>query len=364
MMARHGDGIYLRSSTWWLDFRHDRTRHVVRLGKGISQTVAREIAHVKRAVILKGEVGIGRRRADIGFDEAAAAFLKWARAEKRPKTATSYAEAVTQLTKSFGGKRLGQITPKLVEEHKEGRHARGAKVAPNRELGALRQIFNRCLAQGAFEGPNPVVGVKRLKESEGRLRFLEPDEERRLLAELPEPYRTLALTGIHAGVRVRSETLPLTWRDVDLVRGLLTVPAAIAKNGRSRTVKINSLLLPALRALKARPVVGLGQHVFTRRDGRPLRTLRGVFARACRRAELPGVTPHVLRHTFGSRLAMSGVPPRTIMELGGWRSLAMVQRYSHLSPEHQADAMERLAHFTANFTAPVPAGLNGAAQVG
>jgi len=43
-MARRGDGIYLRSSTWWLDFRHDRTRHVVRLGKGISQTVAREIA--------------------------------------------------------------------------------------------------------------------------------------------------------------------------------------------------------------------------------------------------------------------------------------------------------------------------------
>jgi hypothetical protein len=43
-MARRGDGIYLRSSTWWLDFRHEGQRHVVRLGKNISRTVARELA--------------------------------------------------------------------------------------------------------------------------------------------------------------------------------------------------------------------------------------------------------------------------------------------------------------------------------
>jgi hypothetical protein len=40
---------------------------------------------------------------------------------------------------------------------------------------------------------------------------------------------------------------------------------------------------------------------------------------------------------------MAGVDLRTIQELGGWKSLAMVERYSHLSPSHKAAAGERLA---------------------
>ena len=40
---------------------------------------------------------------------------------------------------------------------------------------------------------------------------------------------------------------------------------------------------------------------------------------------------------------MSGVDPRTIQELGGWSSLEMVERYTHLSPTHKADAVERIA---------------------
>jgi len=64
---------------------------------------------------------------------------------------------------------------------------------------------------------------------------------------------------------------------------------------------------------------------------------------ACRTAGLKGVTPHALRHTFASRLAVAGVDPRTIQELGGWASLEMVERYTHLSPTHKAEAVERIA---------------------
>jgi hypothetical protein len=40
---------------------------------------------------------------------------------------------------------------------------------------------------------------------------------------------------------------------------------------------------------------------------------------------------------------MAGVDLRTVQELGGWRSLKMVQRYSHLAPGHLHEAVERLA---------------------
>jgi len=41
----------------------------------------------------------------------------------------------------------------------------------------------------------------------------------------------------------------------------------------------------------------------------------------------------------------------TIKELGGWKSLAMVQRYAHLSPGHRRNAIERLtSRLTENET--------------
>jgi integrase len=46
-------------------------------------------------------------------------------------------------------------------------------------------------------------------------------------------------------------------------------------------------------------------------------------------ARLDGVSWHGLRHTRASRLTMAGVAPRTLQTLGNWRSLSMVERYSH-----------------------------------
>ncbi len=57
---------------------------------------------------------------------------------------------------------------------------------------------------------------------------------------------------------------------------------------------------------------------------------------------VPDFRFHDLRHTFASRLAMEGVDLLTIKELGGWKSLSMVQRYAHLSPSHRRTAIERL----------------------
>ena len=39
---------------------------------------------------------------------------------------------------------------------------------------------------------------------------------------------------------------------------------------------------------------------------------------------------------------MAGVDPLTVKNLGGWRTLAMVQRYAHLAPDHLRAAIERL----------------------
>jgi hypothetical protein len=39
---------------------------------------------------------------------------------------------------------------------------------------------------------------------------------------------------------------------------------------------------------------------------------------------------------------MAGVDLMTVKELGGWKTLVMVQRYAHLAPGHLQAAVERL----------------------
>ena len=56
---------------------------------------------------------------------------------------------------------------------------------------------------------------------------------------------------------------------------------------------------------------------------------------------LEGYTWHCNRHRFASRLVMAGGDLRSVEMLGGWRTPAMVQRYSRLAPPPLREAVER-----------------------
>ena len=51
-------------------------------------------------------------------------------------------------------------------------------------------------------------------------------------------------------------------------------------------------------------------------------------------SRLKSHTRHGNCHTLASPLVMAGVDLCTVQELGGWKSLKMVQRYAHLDPSH------------------------------
>ncbi len=338
-MPRRGTGLYKRGTVWYLDFRHNGRRHVIRIGRHINRTVATEIAQVKRAAIVRNEAGIRDQRKDLLFKDARAKFERWTEANKKPNTIVTYKECLRRLGESFNGKRLSEITPFVVEQYKQRRLQEGAKVRVNRELAVLKALYNRCIDWMLFEGTNPVQRVKFLKEPRQRLRYLEPDEEQRLLSASPEPLRTIILVGIHCGLRLQSEALTLRWTDVDLARKTLTVQAGYAKSGQTRTVPLNSVVHAALSRLKAH---AKSNFVFEKRDGTPYDSIRNGFQSACTRAGLKGVTPHTTRHTFATRLIANGVDLRTVQELGGWASLRMLERYAHVAPTRKAQAVEEL----------------------
>lgn len=142
----------------------------------------------------------------------------------------------------------------------------------------------------------------------------------------------------------------LRWENIDLHAGTLTVPRS--KHGEARHVPINSVVRSLLFDLGLRrPRPGEPtEHVF----GHRYAEASNFFPKAVERAKvalkeagkdasrLDGYTWHGNRHTFASRLVMAGVDLRTVQELGGGKTLKMVQRYAHLAPGHLHAAVERL----------------------
>ena len=359
-MARKGDGIWRRGRAWWLEFRHQGTRYQLSLGRNIPRSVAAEIAIAKRAAVLRGDTGIRQKRLDMTFEDAKRIFLEWVKANKWAKTYRSYSQCLGQLEKSFGGKKLSQIHPFLIEKHKQKRVAENARVAANREITCLKTLYNRLIDWKKFDGENPARRVKKLEESEGKVRFLTPDEESRLLAAAKEPLRTIILVGIYTGLRILAEALTLRRENVDLESGFLTVEAAYAKGKQTDTLPINRILVEAIARLKKTAV---NEWVFVNRYGQPYRSIRTAFENACRHAKLADVTPHTLRHTFASRLGMQGAGDRTLQALGRWKEPKMIRRYVHLSQEHLREAVEKLAENSPTvFTTPAGGAQNGVAS--
>jgi integrase len=178
------------------------------------------------------------------------------------------------------------------------------------------------------------------KENNARVRYLNEEEEARLREQIGEEEWPLVAVAMHTGLRL-SEQLHLEWEYVDFVAGILTVPRS--KSGETRRVPMNDTVREILRT---RPSRLKSKYVFpsqtgeTPIDGRNY--MNRVFLRALKRAKIEKFTWHCLRHTFASRLVMAGADIRTVQELMGHKTISMTLRYSHLSPEHQLAAVQRL----------------------
>ena len=66
---------------------------------------------------------------------------------------------------------------------------------------------------------------------------------------------------------------------------------------------------------------------------------------AVKRSGIAWATWHDLRHTYASRLAMSGATEGTIASLLRYSTTALVSRYAHLASSHLKQAVESVAAF-------------------
>jgi integrase len=343
-------GIYQRGKSWYYDFYHHGARYTGSFG-AVSRSVAKEELARKKAAVLETRLNPAKARKSPRFDVFTEEYLAWVKANCKPLTVDRVRQTLAQFTVFIGPKRLDEVTPWHLEQWKKLRKEAGkAPGSINTELSTLKAVFAKAKAWGKLH-EHPGTGVKLLQNPRQTIRFLSEEEEARLLAVCSPALRRVVQIGLLTGFR-RQELASLRPDDVDLDRGLVSVAACYAKNGESRTLPVGPRLKAVLQ--EALAASGSAQTVLVNDFGRSwhLDTLSEKFRSACLAAGIGSLGPHVLRHTFASRLVMAGVDLRTVQELMGHKSIEMTLRYSHLSPHHKRTAMETLE---ARFSAPNPA---------
>jgi len=157
--------------------------------------------------------------------------------------------------------------------------------------------------------------------------------------------RAILRTFLNTGLRV-SELTGLDCANLDFRRDQARV---LGKGNKERIIPLNRPAKTAIldwldhRAEFGEPdtdAVFLTRRSRNRMSTRSVQSLVGKYAH---RANLENVTPHILRHTFATRLLALGANLREVQELLGHKSIATTQRYTHINNQQRRDAVDRLA---------------------
>ena len=127
---------------------------------------------------------------------------------------------------------------------------RGAPVAANNSLSAIRKFFNWCFERGVIVS-NPCNGIKKPAKAESRDRVLTEDELRsiwRASDMIGYPFGALVQLLLLTAQR-RTEVTTMRWRDIDLPSGAWTIPAELTKNGKSHLVPLSAFALTRIASL-------------------------------------------------------------------------------------------------------------------
>jgi len=213
-------------------------------------------------------------------------------------------------------------------------------------LTTLGMIFRYAARTGHHQGDIPTSQVKKPKYDNKRVRFLSTDEAHQLLDTLkmmsPQVH-DMALLSLHCGLRA-GEIFSLTWGDVDLKHGLVNL--LDTKSG-CRTL---SMTADVKQIFTTRGPGRREKLIFPAGHGGQIKIISNSFRNGVKKAGFnegitdrrQRVTFHTLRHSFASWLVMEGISLYEVKELLGHASLAMTERYSHLSPDRNRKAADTM----------------------
>lgn len=297
-------------------------------------------------------------------------LLRWledvAKPRVRQRTYISYRDNLRRLIPLIGHVRLGQLSPAHIQSAYSALLQSSSARTVHHSHAVLRTALKQAVRWGLLVR-NPIEGVSPPRPERLEMKTLDHMEIKMLLASAEED-RFLALWTllVSTGIRI-GEALGLRWTDLDTGNGRIAIQRALQRqegNGlvfvepksrqSRRTIHLSRLAQDALaehRRLQAREHLAVGSEwqehglIFTTTVGRPLdpNHVYVSFQRALRRAGLPHLRLHDLRHTAATLLLADGVHPKLVQEMLGHSSISLtLDTYSHVTPALHAEVAHRM----------------------
>ena len=354
--------------TWWVDLG-DIAGQRARRSTGTSDRAAAQ----EYAATLARDLWRARRLGEtprVTWDQA---VLAWLEDHAHRKSIEEIKRVLRWLTAHLRGKPLAEITDGVIRQVARARRAEAVnrraiaralaaeKPAPaekatsgatvNRHLAQLSAILHYAHGRGWLDAVPPIA---KAAEPARRVAWLTQEKAADLLAELPPHLAAMAAFALATGLRESNVRL-LTWQQVDVGRAVAWFDADEMKAGRTHNVPLNAAALRVLARQAGahkrwvfpvprwEPAQGPGGEPRQVSDAPTGKISSAAWRKACTRAGVPWLRFHDLRHTWASWHVQSGTPLPVLQELGGWKSLAMVQRYAHLGSSHVAQWAGNLA---------------------
>lgn len=360
--------VYLRKDLkkpmWYFRLCIQGQRYNRPIPEATNQRDAEKAEAVFKAELLRGKYDLAGRKGEMLFKDLVSEYNDYAKTNK--KSWKSEECRVDQLQEYFGSKKLREITPIVIEKYrmerkrtpkirqrrqKDGEPSNAPRLvcnaSINREVSILRKMLSIAVENGWID-TNPCLAkkVKPLREDSRRERFLEPREERELLAQCKdglEYLKPILICALHTGMR-KSEILNLKWQYVDLEKGYITVTQT--KSGKDRNIPISLTLKQHLRVLKQDRST---DYVFVNPDTeQPYCDLKRIFAEALLKAKINGLRFHDLRHTAATRMVAAGIDLIVVQDILGHACISTTMRYSHPVPERKIQAILALDNYVEN----------------
>lgn len=317
--------IYKRGNTYWIDVTSPNGERI-RRSSGTSDKLKAQEYHDKIKYDL-WQVGKLDKSPDRIFDEIIILALKDADGQRSFKNKQTQAKYWLSI---FKGRKLSTISKdeiaNSIPTYSTTRKKKLSNASQNRYRAFIMRAFSLAHKMGWSKEQ---LYIPRMREPTVRVRWITKEQAVELISNLKLKWmKDLVSLALLTGAR-RGELLSLTWKNVDLERGIVIITPDNAKSKRGRPLPLNEEAINILRNIPRE-----FEYVFTR-TGKRKRTI-GLedFERALKLTGLVDFRFHDLRHTWASWHVQNGTPLMVLKEMGGWETLEMVKKYAHLSGEH------------------------------
>jgi integrase len=316
--------LFKRGKTWWISFT---TPNGERIRCSSSTTVKNEAQELhdklKKDTWERDRLGIDCSRT---WDEASS---KWLQTLEGNKSYHRNIKKLEWLSTYLGGKKLIQIDSQLIYKIANAKKEATTGANANRYIAVISAVLHKAYK---WDWLYKIPSIERYRERRKRVRWLTREQYQRLQKYLPTHLKAMVQFSISTGLR-QSNVKLLQWDQVDKERRVAWIHADDAKGGEAIGVPLNSDAIEALNMAYGQNI----KFIFTSKSGQVmLHPNNSEWRRALAQAEIHDFRWHDLRHTWASWHVQGGTPLYVLKELGGWKTLAMVEKYAHLAPEHLA----------------------------